>query len=108
MSEEEIPLGSVERVCIVGAGVIGSLFAGHLADVSDVSVITAPGSTLTRWNATVRGEREERPSRRRERRRRPGRATPFEVAIVATKASGSSQRRRHSKVGSPMQSSSRC
>ena len=30
----------MERVCIVGAGVIGSLFAGHLAQVCDVSVLT--------------------------------------------------------------------
>lgn len=30
----------IERVCIVGAGVIGSLFAGHLARVCDVGVLT--------------------------------------------------------------------
>ena len=30
----------IERVCIVGAGVIGSLYAGHLAQVCDVSVLT--------------------------------------------------------------------
>jgi 2-dehydropantoate 2-reductase len=30
----------IERVCIVGAGVIGSLFAGHLARVCEVSVLT--------------------------------------------------------------------
>jgi len=30
----------VERVCVIGAGVIGSLFAGHLARVADVSVLT--------------------------------------------------------------------
>jgi 2-dehydropantoate 2-reductase len=29
----------VQRVCIVGAGAIGSLFAGHLAAVADVSVL---------------------------------------------------------------------
>jgi len=29
----------IERVCVVGAGVIGSLFAGHLAQVADVSVL---------------------------------------------------------------------
>jgi 2-dehydropantoate 2-reductase len=28
------------RVCVVGAGVIGSLYAGHLAAVADVSVLT--------------------------------------------------------------------
>jgi 2-dehydropantoate 2-reductase len=30
----------IERVCIVGAGTIGSLYAGHLAQVVDVSVLT--------------------------------------------------------------------
>ena len=30
----------IERVCIVGAGSIGSLFAGHLASVADVSLLT--------------------------------------------------------------------
>ncbi len=30
----------IERVCIVGGGSIGSLFAGHLASVADVSVLT--------------------------------------------------------------------
>jgi 2-dehydropantoate 2-reductase len=29
----------IERVCVAGAGVIGSLFAGHLAQVVDVSVL---------------------------------------------------------------------
>jgi 2-dehydropantoate 2-reductase len=31
---------AIERVCVVGAGVIGSLFAGHLARRLDVSVLT--------------------------------------------------------------------
>jgi 2-dehydropantoate 2-reductase len=30
----------IEHVCVVGAGTIGSLFAGHLAQVVDVSVLT--------------------------------------------------------------------
>src|SRR6185436_6876102 len=29
----------IERVCVVGAGAIGSLFAGHLARVADVTVL---------------------------------------------------------------------
>jgi 2-dehydropantoate 2-reductase len=29
----------IERVCVAGAGVIGSLFAGHLAQVAEVSVL---------------------------------------------------------------------
>jgi len=31
---------AIERVCVVGAGVIGSLYAAHLARVSDVWVLT--------------------------------------------------------------------
>jgi len=31
---------AIERVCVVGAGVIGSLYAAHLARVADVSVVT--------------------------------------------------------------------
>src|SRR3954451_523587 len=34
---------AIERVCVVGAGVIGSLYAGHLANVADVSVLTRRG-----------------------------------------------------------------
>ena len=30
----------MERVCVIGAGAIGSLFAGHLAAVADVSILT--------------------------------------------------------------------
>ena len=30
----------MKRVCVIGAGAIGSLFAGHLAAVADVSVLT--------------------------------------------------------------------
>ena len=30
----------IERVCVIGAGTIGSLFAGHLAQVVDVAVLT--------------------------------------------------------------------
>lgn len=31
---------AIERVCVVGAGVIGSLYAGHLSRVAEVSVLT--------------------------------------------------------------------
>jgi 2-dehydropantoate 2-reductase len=31
---------AIERVCVVGAGVIGSLYAGHLARVAEVGVLT--------------------------------------------------------------------
>ena len=32
--------GEMTRVCVAGAGTIGSLFAAHLARVADVSVLT--------------------------------------------------------------------
>ena len=37
----------IERVCVIGGGVIGSLFAGHLAQVAEVSVLTRRASTQT-------------------------------------------------------------
>jgi 2-dehydropantoate 2-reductase len=36
---ERAPQARLEHVCVVGAGVIGSLFAGHLGRVADVSVL---------------------------------------------------------------------
>ena len=36
---------AIERVCVIGAGVIGSLYAGHLASVAEVSVLTGVTST---------------------------------------------------------------
>ena len=79
----------MERVCIVGAGVIGSLFAGHLARVCEVSVLTrrrehaealnmhglrVTGKTDTHARVTASDDPDSLPS--------------FEVAIVATKAAG--------------------
>ena len=79
----------MERVCIVGVGVIGSLFAGHLARVCEVSVLTrrrehadalrSEGlrvSGKTEHHATVVATDD------------PDALPPFDVAIVATKASG--------------------
>ena len=79
----------MERVCIVGAGVIGSLFAGHLAQVCDVSVLTRRqehAEALNRDGLRVSGKsnRQARVAATDD----PARLPPFEVAIVATKASG--------------------
>jgi len=80
---------SVERVCIVGAGVIGSLFAGHLAQVCDVSVLTR-----RREHAKALNGNGLRVSGKHDRHARvtatadPAELAPFDVAIVATKASG--------------------
>jgi 2-dehydropantoate 2-reductase len=79
----------IERFCIVGAGVIGSLFAGHLASVSDVSVLTR-----RREHADALNRDGLRISGRSDRHARvaatddPSQLVPFDVAIVATKASG--------------------
>jgi 2-dehydropantoate 2-reductase len=79
----------VERVCIVGAGVIGSLFAGHLARVCEVSVLTR-----RREQADGLNEQGLRVSGKSERLAQvvatddPDELPEFEVAIVATKASG--------------------
>ncbi len=79
----------IERFCIVGAGVIGSLFAGHLASVSDVSVLTR-----RREHADALNREGLRISGRSDRHARvtatddPSQLVPFDVAIVATKASG--------------------
>ncbi len=79
----------MERVCIVGAGVIGSLFAGHLARVCEVSVLTR-----RREHADALNEHGLRVSGKTEYRATvtatddPDALPPFEVAIVATKASG--------------------
>jgi 2-dehydropantoate 2-reductase len=35
-----VSAGPLNRVCVVGAGVIGSLYAGHLAGVANVAVLT--------------------------------------------------------------------
>jgi 2-dehydropantoate 2-reductase len=40
----------IERVCIAGAGTIGSLFAGHLAQVVEVSVLTRRPSQASALN----------------------------------------------------------
>ena len=77
----------IERVCIVGAGVIGSLYAAHLARVADVSV-------LTRREEHARALREHglRVSGRHEfvaeldATADPDALRAFDLAIVATKA----------------------
>jgi 2-dehydropantoate 2-reductase len=79
----------VERVCIVGAGVIGGLFACHLARVCEVSVLTR-----RREHAAALNEHGLRMSGKSEEHARvvasddPDALEPFEVAIVATKAAG--------------------
>jgi 2-dehydropantoate 2-reductase len=79
----------IERVCVVGAGVIGSLFAGHLARAADVLVLTR-----RREHAEALNERGLRVSGRSDLHARVAAfdhvdALPsFDLAIVATKATG--------------------
>jgi 2-dehydropantoate 2-reductase len=79
----------VERVCIVGAGVIGSLFAGHLARVCEVSVLTRRRDHADELNAEglrISGKTEQhvRVAATDDPAELPG----FDAAIVATKATG--------------------
>jgi 2-dehydropantoate 2-reductase len=79
----------VERVCIVGAGVIGSLFAGHLARVCEVSVLTR-----RREHAEALNDNGLRVSGKSDYVAEvsatddPAALPDLDVAIIATKASG--------------------
>ena len=76
----------IERVCVVGAGTIGSLFAGHLAQVVDVSVLTRRREHAEALNA--RGLRVTGRSDLRARvhaTHNPGDILDFELGIVACK-----------------------
>jgi 2-dehydropantoate 2-reductase len=89
MSEAGILAGGVERVCIVGAGVIGSLFAGHLARVCEVSVLTRRREHADALNheglrVTGRSDRLARVFATAD----PAELPEFDLAIVATKAAG--------------------
>jgi 2-dehydropantoate 2-reductase len=79
----------IERVCIVGAGVIGSLFAGHLARVCEVSVLTrrrehADALNLSGLRVTGKSDYEARVTATAD----PAALPEFDVAILATKAAG--------------------
>jgi 2-dehydropantoate 2-reductase len=79
----------IQRVCIVGAGVIGSLFAGHLAQVCDVSVLTRRrehADALNRDGLRISGKRDLHA--RVAASNDPDALEPFDVGIVATKAAG--------------------
>ncbi len=79
----------IERVCIIGAGVIGSLFAGHLARVAEVSVLTrrrAHADSLNAEGLRVSGRSELHVSVVAS--DDPAEIPPFDLGIVATKATG--------------------
>ena len=74
------------RVCVIGAGTIGGLFAGHLAQVADVSVLTRRGA-----HADALNERGLRITGRSDLEApvfasaNPARLPPFDLGIVACK-----------------------
>ena len=79
----------IERVCIVGGGVIGSLFAGHLAQVAEVSVLTRRPEHADALNASGlrvsgRSERQATVTASSD----PAEIAPFDLGIIATKAPG--------------------
>jgi len=80
------------RICIVGAGSIGSLFAAHLATIEDVLVLTR-----RRDHASALNEHGLRVSGRHDFTARvtaasdPGELPDFDLGIVATKANGVEQ-----------------
>jgi 2-dehydropantoate 2-reductase len=79
----------MKRVCVIGAGAIGSLFAGHLAAVADVSVLTRRedhAEALRRDGLRISGRSERQATVQAS--ADPDRLAPFDLGIVATKASG--------------------
>ncbi len=79
----------IERVCVIGAGSIGSLFAGHLAQVADVSVLTRREDHAEALNreglrVTGRSDLHVRVTASAD----PDAIEPFDLGIVATKANG--------------------
>jgi 2-dehydropantoate 2-reductase len=77
----------IEKVCIVGAGAIGSLYAGHLSQVSDVWVLTRRREHADALNArglhvSGRADIDARPHASADPDELPG----VDLAIVATKA----------------------
>ena len=79
----------IERVCVIGGGVIGSLYAGHLADVAEVSVLTRRQDHADELNReglriTGRSDRHATVFATTD----PDELPVFDLAIVATKADG--------------------
>jgi 2-dehydropantoate 2-reductase len=79
----------IERVCVIGAGVIGSLYAGHLADVAEVSVLTRRpehADALNRDGLRITGRSDRHASLFAT--TDPAELPAFDLGIVATKADG--------------------
>jgi len=79
----------IERVCVIGAGSIGSLFAGHLAQLVEVSVLTRRedhAEALNRDGLRVTGRSDLHAHVTAS--ADPDAIDPFDLGIVATKANG--------------------
>jgi len=79
----------IERVCVIGGGVIGSLYAGHLADVAEVSVLTRRrdhADALNREGLRITGRSDRHATVFAT--TDPDELPVFDLAIVATKADG--------------------
>src|SRR5881392_2212900 len=80
------------RICVVGAGAIGSLFAAHLARVADVLVLTRRGDharALNEHGLQVSGRHDF--TARVTAASDPRDLPDFELGVVATKANGVDQ-----------------
>jgi 2-dehydropantoate 2-reductase len=79
----------IERVCVIGAGVIGSLYAGHLAEVAEVSVLTRRqehADALNRDGLSVTGRSDRHAAVLAA--CDPDELPDFDLGIFATKADG--------------------
>jgi 2-dehydropantoate 2-reductase len=79
----------MKRVCVIGGGAIGSLFAGHLAAVAEVSVLTRRAdhaAALRREGLRISGRSERHATVAAS--TDPAELQPFDLGIVATKAAG--------------------
>ena len=79
----------IDRVCVIGAGSIGSLFAGHLAQLVEVSVLTRRrdhAEALNRDGLRVTGRSDLHAHVTAS--ADPDAIEPFDLGIVATKANG--------------------